>query len=351
MKPFYKIVVNENDDTGVDFNSFVDIPAHLKGFIAFGKEHERYALNEEKRMVTGVFISVGTPIYRNSKDLGEHYIIFDAPTVEVIRKKFFKQKYNLNVNTMHDMGKIVKGAVLIDSYIVSSSDPKFPDVPEAFKSQKLQDGSWLGTYYIEDDELWNDVKSGKFNGFSVEGWFEKKEVKVKNVKMSKQKKTIWSMLFSSETPDNETPESFALAMTAEGVVVSYEGELGEGTALTIEVDGTVVPAPEGEHQLTLEDGSVKIVVLNAEGVVESIADFEMNAADDVREEVAEVMRKLAKDTDERFKAIETENAKLKAELEAIKEGDKFKANPKKSTADTGKMSISDLMKNKKQNEN
>lgn len=330
MKPFYKIVVNENDGTGVDFNSFVDVPAHLKGFIAFGEGQERYTFSEEKRMVTGVFISVGTPIYRNSKDLGEHYVIFDAPTVEIIRKKFFKGMFNTNVNKMHDMKQIVQGAYLIDSYIVSDSDPKFPNVPDAFKAQRLQDGSWIGTYYIEDDQLWSDVKSGKFNGFSVEGWFEKKEVQIKRVKMSKEKKTIWQMLFSSDSPE-PTNDKFATATTADGVVVSYDGELGVGTALTIEVDGTVVPAPEGEHQLTLEDGSVKIVMLNAEGVVDSIDDFvEMEEDDEMKAEVAEVMRKVIADTNERFAKIEAENAALKAELEAIKEGDKFKANPKKS---------------------
>ena len=33
--PYYKIVVNEDDESGVDFNSFVDVPAHMKGFISF----------------------------------------------------------------------------------------------------------------------------------------------------------------------------------------------------------------------------------------------------------------------------------------------------------------------------
>ena len=58
--PFYKIVVNENDETGVDFNAFVDAPAHMKGFIAFN-DAVRYSFNDEKRIVTGVMISTGTP--------------------------------------------------------------------------------------------------------------------------------------------------------------------------------------------------------------------------------------------------------------------------------------------------
>ena len=63
MLPFFKIVVNEADETGIDFNSFVDAPAHMKAFIAFGKDAVRYEFNDEKRIVTGVMISAGTPIY------------------------------------------------------------------------------------------------------------------------------------------------------------------------------------------------------------------------------------------------------------------------------------------------
>ena len=37
MKPIYKIHVSETDDLGIDFNSFVDYPAHMRDFIAFGK--------------------------------------------------------------------------------------------------------------------------------------------------------------------------------------------------------------------------------------------------------------------------------------------------------------------------
>ena len=114
MIPFYKIVVNEHDDTGVDFNAFVDAPAHMKGFIAFGKDQVRYSFNDEKRIVTGVMISTGTPIYRADEQFGEHYVIFDAPTVDMIRKKFFKQGYNQNVNADHDPNKVIDGATLLD---------------------------------------------------------------------------------------------------------------------------------------------------------------------------------------------------------------------------------------------
>jgi hypothetical protein len=33
------------------------------------------------------------------------------------------------------------------------------------------DGSWFGSFYVENDEVWNKIKSGEVKGFSVEGLF------------------------------------------------------------------------------------------------------------------------------------------------------------------------------------
>ena len=347
---YYKIVVNENDETGIDFNAFVDVPAHLKGFIAFGKDSQRLQFNEEKRTVTGVLISVGTQIYRNSEELGEHYVFFDAPTVELINKKAAKKGYWSNLNLMHDADQVTKGAFMTERYIVSNSDPKKPNIPDVFTKQELQDGSLIGSYYIEDEQLWQDAKNGKFNGFSVEGIFEKHEVKLKtNINMSKQKTSIWDM-FKKDKPKTE---KFGSATTADGVAVTFEGELVEGTAVLI--DG--VPASEGEHQLTLEDGSVKVVVLDAQGLVVSVADVEQNEDETgvTAVEVADAMRSLMSEVNDRFVAIETantqlatENATLKSEIESFKASGKFGANPKNTGEKEGKkMTIAEMVANKK----
>tara|TARA_R110002012_G_scaffold81085_1_gene205398 strand:- start:6515 stop:7855 length:1341 start_codon:yes stop_codon:yes gene_type:complete len=440
--PFYKIVVNEHDDTGVDFNAFVDAPAHMKGFIAFGKDQVRYSFNDEKRIVTGVMISVGTPIYRADEQFGEHYVVFDAPTVETIRTKFFKQGFNKNLNADHDPNQVIQGATLIDSYIASNTDPKLPSIPEAFDHMKLMDGTWIASYKIQDDSLWQSVKDGKFKGFSVEGWFDKVQINVKenhntmklvkaeqfdkkvsqiskyhinideveiklheqlnyidvngekvpvvsgeyiteknekilvdsegriqkigfvktNNKMAEQEKkdSLWSTLksfFDSEESTSETPTTetkFAQATTAEGVVVMYDGELATGTQVFIESEGEQLPAPEGSHQLTLEDGMVKIIVLDGSGVVTEIEDFTSEAEEapseeviELRKEVEELMKEVGKAQDERFKKLEDKNKALETELKTIKEGGKFKATPKSGAAkdDKQKLSSSSILEN------
>ena len=249
--PFYKIVVNENDETGVDFNAFVDAPAHMKGFIAFN-DAVRYSFNDEKRIVTGVMISTGTPIYRRDEQMGEHYVVFDAPTVDIIRKKFFKQGYNTNSKSEdHDPNKVTQGATLIDSYIVSNSDPKLPSVPEAFEHMKLQDGSWIASYYVSDDALWNGVKEGKFNGFSVEGWFDKKQINIKHEGMQLAKGK-----FNQVT-----------SITKWDVAIDQkEIKVGEKLTRTDSFDDKVIRLEQGEY-MTKEGVSI---LVDADGVVQKM---------------------------------------------------------------------------------
>lgn len=248
--PFYKIIVNENDETGVDFNAFVDAPAHMKGFIAFN-DAVRYSFNDEKRIVTGVMISTGTPIYRRDEQMGEHYVVFDAPTVDIIRKKFFKQGYNTNLNEDHDPNKVTQGATLIDSYIVSNSDPKLPSVPEAFEHMKLQDGSWVASYYVSDDALWNGVKEGKFNGFSVEGWFDKKQINIKHEGMQLAKGK-----FNQVT-----------SITKWDVAIDQK-EIKEGDKLTRtdSFDGKVIRLEQGEYMTKEGVG----ILVDSNGIVHSM---------------------------------------------------------------------------------
>ena len=350
MANYYKIVVNENDETGVDFNAFVDVPAHLKGFIAFGNnERIQYNFNDEKRLVTGVMIAADYPIIRFDNKIGEHYVIFDAPTIDIIRKKFFKNGFIQNVNKMHDPSQVISGATLLDSYIASNSDPKLPNIPEVFEHMNLGDGTWIATYYVEDETLWQEVKSGKFRGFSVEGIFEKKQINVNKNKFNMKKKSFWEMAFGA-SPEKLT---FASATTADGLVVSWEGELVEGVSVTAELDGEQVPS-EGDHELTLEDGRIVVITVDGTGAVTSITEVlpeEEMSVEELKAEVAQGVAEFAKATNERFAAIEAkleaENAALKSELNAIKKGDKFGANPKQTGSVESKLSVNNILNLKK----
>ena len=66
---------------------------------------------------------------------------------------------------------------------------------------------------------------------------------------------------NTETAATEEKEqSFAEAMLADGTMISYEGELAEGTAVfVVTEEGESVPTPEGTHALGGDFEGVSII--------------------------------------------------------------------------------------------
>jgi hypothetical protein len=140
-------------------------------------EKMKFAIqNEEERIVSGPLMLADTPIYRFDKH-GEYYVVFNADSIKKIVQKYFKKGYQSNVNLMHDPTRQVEGVTLFESFITSKKrgiQPMqgFEDAPE---------GSWFGSFKIENDEVWDMVKKGDFKGFSVEGMFNYKRPEEMNV--------------------------------------------------------------------------------------------------------------------------------------------------------------------------
>ena len=172
--PIYELQIeqNEGSDVEVDFVALVDRPAIQRGFLAFKEARQNFVIqDEEQRIISGPLMLADTPIYRNDAIRGEYYVVFSADTIKQIAQKFFKKGYQNNVNLMHNSGDVQEGLTMFESWIVDKKrgiQPMkgFEDVP---------DGSWFGSYKVENDDAWNKVKSGEVLGFSVEGNFLYKE--------------------------------------------------------------------------------------------------------------------------------------------------------------------------------
>ncbi len=184
--PIYQLEISDdlNDDVEVDFVALVDRPAIERDFLMFKEAKANFIIqSEDRRIVSGALMLADTPIYRNDQN-GEYYVTFTKDTIEKIAQKFFKKGYQSNVNLMHDEALAVEGVTMYESFIVDSSRgvmamKGFEDAPE---------GSWFGSFKVENESVWNKIKSGEFKGFSVEGIF--------NYKKGKQPMSVEELLWS-----------------------------------------------------------------------------------------------------------------------------------------------------------
>jgi len=168
--PIYELKINETitDDAEVSFIAFVDKPAIKRDFLAFKDAIKFEIISEEQRIVTGPLMIPEQLIYRNSQNFGEHYVKFSAQTIQGISIKFAKKGYQKNVNIMHEEGLRADGVTMFESFISNAARGIKPI--SAFTD--LPDGTWFGSFYVENPAVWDLVKTQKVRGFSVEGMFD-----------------------------------------------------------------------------------------------------------------------------------------------------------------------------------
>lgn len=168
--PIYELKINETmtDDAEVSFIAFVDKPAIKRDFLAFKDAIKFEIVSEEQRIVTGPLMIPEQLIYRNSQNFGEHYVKFSTKTIQEISIKFAKKGYQKNVNIMHEEGLQADGVTMFESFISNAARGIKPI--SAFTD--LPDGTWFGSFYVENPAVWDLVKAQKVRGFSVEGMFD-----------------------------------------------------------------------------------------------------------------------------------------------------------------------------------
>lgn len=259
--PFYWAELSDNED-GMVCVSLVDNPAVDRDFMAFSAEKKIPVCaisNEEKRLVRGVLMRADFPIYRVAPTGDEFYIIFSAHTIRRMTERFLEQGNQGNVNTMHAPGSDVGGVNLVQLFIKDKSagiDPAgFEDV---------EDGSLFGEYHVANDDVWADIKAGKFKGFSIEGIFS-----VSNHQFNKHQINEMAKLEKLKTRLAKLLAEFGVVSTDKGALY-WDGDedLKAGDMVHKESEsGERSAAPDGQY--TTEDGKTIVVV---DGKVSEIVD-------------------------------------------------------------------------------
>jgi len=166
----FEIVINDHDESGVDYIALVDEPAIMKNFMAFNKQDKIQfkAADEDKRLIIGAAMIPDLKIFRTDPQRGDFYVYFSKDTIRQINQKYHRKGFERNVNLMHDKDQHADGVYYVGGFITDDKmglkDPDGFDNPE---------GTWYVIMKVDNDELWNNfIKTGEFKGFSVEGLFD-----------------------------------------------------------------------------------------------------------------------------------------------------------------------------------
>lgn len=360
----YQIDIDEGDlSTGVEYVALVDDPAILRTWQAFNAEQIRFQTFNDatgRHIVQGPLMIPDMPIYRNDPTHGEHYVIYSKDSIQKIARKFFRMKNTGNVNLMHIPSATVNDVYMIESFIIDSE--RGIHAPDGFKN--LPDGTWFGSYYVENEKVWQEVTNGTFKGFSVEGFFNygqeehMSEAQVNNLisaitngtlngdgylPLIKQKgmgllnklgftadkmNQLKSLLFGDTTGSE--------GMLKDGTQVYADGGFVQGATLWAVTAEGKQPVADGKYEL---DNGITLEVMN--GVIMNVTeapidqqkktDQEMNeqqvkqaieaatsAFNSKLEELASTVKGIA----DKFAATETATNEMKAEFAKVQEANK-----------------------------
>lgn len=262
--PLYYADIND-EVAGVQIMSIVNRPAVETVFVRFAEEGTpaMFAANDEKQVVSGVVLIPDFPIFRRDTARGEYYVAFKADAIERIAQKFFTAEGSTSaINLNHS--DPASQCVIFESYLI---DHTRGIVPAEFADHP--DGTWIISLKVNNPTLWADIKSGKYKGFSIEGFLDYRlandSKSPNNTKMSKVMKGLKALF-------EQVFAKMGKVDTKEGALYWNNDQIlrvgDEVWIRKVEDDGEpdYDKAPAGEYHA--DDG--RVIVVNDEGIVSEI---------------------------------------------------------------------------------
>lgn len=164
-----ELIIDEFDEDGVEAISIVESPAIEENFIALkGQDFKLKQIDDEKRILAGPILIPNKPIYRNNGE-EDYYIYFSRDTVRKASQMYLQAGNQSNATLEHAMK--IGGLTLVESWLVEDKDNDKSNM----YGMDVPLGTWFGAMKVENEDVWQDfVKTGKVQGFSIEGYFADK---------------------------------------------------------------------------------------------------------------------------------------------------------------------------------
>ena len=170
------VIDDDSQELAIDAISLVSAPAIEQDFVFFGKEKNNLTfakVDEEKRMLVSPALIPNKQIFRYDPNTdSEYYVYFSPETVRQASELYLKNNNHHKATEEHS--ERVSGVLTVESWIIEDSKTD----KSTLYGFSLPKGTWMVKMKIENDELWQKIKSGELKGLSIEGYFTDKMAKM-----------------------------------------------------------------------------------------------------------------------------------------------------------------------------
>jgi len=165
------VIADDSQELAIDAISLVNSPAIEQDFVFFGKEKNNLTfakVDEEKRMLVSPALIPNKQIFRYDPNTdSEYYVYFSPETVRKASELYLK--HNNHHKATYEHKDRVSGVLTVESWIKEGDSDK-----SKMYGYDLPNGTWFVKMKIENDDLWQEIKSGNLRGLSIEGYFTNK---------------------------------------------------------------------------------------------------------------------------------------------------------------------------------
>ena len=166
------VIDEDSQELAIDAISLVSAPAIEENWVFFGKEKNNLTLakvDEEKRMLVSPALIPNKQIFRHDPNTdSDYYVYFSPETVRQASELYLKNNNHHKATEEHS--ERVSGVLTVESWIIEDSKTD----KSTLYGFSLPKGTWMVKMKIENDDLWQKIKSGELKGLSIEGYFTNK---------------------------------------------------------------------------------------------------------------------------------------------------------------------------------
>lgn len=320
--PLYDITL-EDFEQGMYKISLVDKPAIEENFIYFSKQSIEMFANDEKREVVGPIMIPNKQILRQSAENGYYYVRFTEETIREIMYNYSKKGLFNEFGIQHEND--TTDVVMLEIWMKESDNDKSKDY-----GFDLPNGTVFVKAKIESNELFNAIKDGEINGFSIEIAANITPTNKEEMTEFSFAKELGKLEAQFEAMTNKFQERIEVLESENEILLSSLTSFEEKFAGVEDLKSAIEMIQKhinsmGEMAQEEEEMKEDEKYEATEEVVEETVEEEFTATEEVTEEVAEVEENFEaeeevneQEVEEQFTAQQTEEVVVEVEDKTIK---------------------------------